>query len=104
MKNLRFIELDDNPVKSLEPLSTLQKLCTMDCSYTFVESLEPLRNLPMLQTLDCNSCKYLRDIESVKSLPNLESFLCCDCPIDEKDINEIPDSVKVITDYEDYDF
>ncbi len=69
--NLGEIDISNKPeITSLEPLSRLRNLRTLNCANTSINSLEPLKELIDLQSLDCSGTL----IDSLGALSNAQNL------------------------------
>jgi hypothetical protein len=69
-RNINDLDLGDNALRDLTPLSTLTGLTTLDLSVNFITDLSPLQSLTKLTKLELSS-NAISDITSLKSLTNL---------------------------------
>ncbi|HLR91666.1 MAG TPA: leucine-rich repeat domain-containing protein, partial [Atopostipes sp.] len=106
MVSLRKLELRDNDIENLEPLSNLRKLTELDLRENKfkdiealetltklkelnlrdneIESLEPIRHLSRLTYLNIHSDSEITSVEPISELFNLETLIMRDVPIDDQ--------------------
>lgn len=70
---LEFIQLNNNPVESLEGFENLKNLKTLHVMSTQVSDLSPIKDCPLV-LLNCSSSN-VRDFSFLSSLSTLEAFL-----------------------------
>lgn len=70
---LEFIQLNNNPVESLEGFENLTNLKTLHVMSTHVSDLTPIKDCPLV-LLNCSSSN-VRDFSFLSSLSSLEAFL-----------------------------
>jgi hypothetical protein len=64
----------NSAIFSLEPLSKLDELRRIDCSFTMIDELMPLRNLTKLEFLNCAHTS-VKSLDALKYSTNLEELI-----------------------------
>ena len=73
---IRELDISDNPsINSLEPLSKLTELRSLDISGTTINDLVPIRNLTKLEVLRCNNT-LVSDLSPLKYVSQLKELHC----------------------------
>jgi len=75
MTRLRRLNISNNPVNSIETLKSLSVLQSLDCSFTQIEDLEALKFLPEISELNISNT-FVSNISPLAYLEKLELLNC----------------------------
>jgi Leucine-rich repeat (LRR) protein len=67
MSNLRNLYIADNKVKSVEPISTLKRMVSLDLAGNTIEDIAPIGRLSGLKSLTLKGCE-IKSLEFVRTL------------------------------------
>jgi hypothetical protein len=87
LKQLKSLNISQNPITDLTPLACLQTLERLNCEKTPIRSLQPLRNLPKLSFLNIRKCSKLPPSEILEWIAHSQSITLSDieiAPLQEK--------------------